>query len=219
MARSRSSFEDLSIAIASATALGPADQKSPPTYRGVALVSFGAPEEPAEAPQKAAKAAPGPKPASSSSDAAASDELPSAADVARRPLKLPEIEGVVSPLLRCEKVIEWISDATGGSDVFLADSDGLPMAGAIAEAEARMASAGLVASAVAQLAAALPGNTSSTFELHVGEGPFFQLIGFSVGSSIYLVGLTRKAPLTPREAGAIRLACGSALGKSLTSGA
>jgi len=204
MARSRSSFDDLSIAIASATALKPPSEKAPQQFSGVSLVSFAA--------------APEPQPKPASADASALDE-PSAEGTPRRPPKLPDLSGVVSPVLRCEKIVEWIVEATGAADVFLADSAGLPMAGAIADAEARMASAGMVASAVAQLTAALPGNTSPIFELHVGEGPCFQLIGFSVGSSLYLVGLTRPSPLSPRQAHAIRLACRHALGKALVSSA
>ena len=216
MARSRSSFDDLSIAIASATALKPAEQKAPPQYSGVSLVSFAAPPEPVADPRRAPSTSPSPRP--TLSDSSPLDE-PSADGTTRRPPKLPDLSGVVSPVLRCEKIVEWIVEATGAADVFLADSAGLPMAGAVADAEARIASAGMVASAVAQLAAALPGNTSAIFELHLGEGPFFQLIGFGVGSSLYLVGLTRTTPLSPRQAHAVRLACRHALGKSLVSGA
>ena len=67
--------------------------------------------------------------------------------------------------------------------------------------------------ALADLANAVPGNTSPLFELHVGEGPFFQLIGFEGGGALYLVGLTRPTPLTYRQAHAVRLACRHALGE------
>ena len=122
---------------------------------------------------------------------------------------------MVSPVLRCEKVVEWIVEATGASDVFLADAAGLPFAGAIRDAEARLAASGWVASAVSALAAALPGAPSPLFELHVGDGPFFQLIGFQVNASAYVVGLVRPTPLNPRQAQAIRVACRHALAATL----
>ena len=131
----------------------------------------------------------------------------------RRPPKLPDLSAVVSPIVRCEKIVEWIIEATNASDVFLADASGLPLAGAIADAEARLAGAGVVAAAIAQLATSIPGNTSAIFEMHLGEGPFFQLIGFQVAGALYLVGLSRGSPLTPRQAHAIRLACRHALGE------
>ena len=81
-------------------------------------------------------------------------------------------------------------EAVGASEVFIADAAGLPIAGT-AEPEARLAAAGVVGSSVAHLAAAIPGNSSALFELHVGEGPFFQLIGFDVGAESYLVGFQR----------------------------
>ncbi len=46
------------------------------------------------------------------------------------------------------------------------------------------------------LAAAIPGNSSALFELHVGEGPFFQLIGFEAAMSSYVVG--SPSPHAPR---------------------
>lgn len=134
---------------------------------------------------------------------------------AKRPPRLPDLTGVVSPGVRCERIVEWIAEATGATDVFIADAEGLPIAGAVAEAEAKLASSGLVATSVGSLAASIPGNASKLFETHVGEGPFFQLIGFSAGSGLFLVGLTRGTPLTPRQAHAIRLACRHALGETL----
>ena len=131
------------------------------------------------------------------------------------PPKLPDLSAVVSPIVRCEKIVAWIAEATGATEVFLADAAGLPLAGAIHEAESRLAGSGLVASSIGSLAEALPGNPSPLFELHVGEGPFFQLIGFSAGATVYVVGLTRPTPLTPRQAHAIRLACRHALGETL----
>jgi hypothetical protein len=215
MVRSRSSFDALASAIASASSLAPARPAAPPVPRGAPLVSFGAepapvdsapaarfPEVP-EAPPGRAAAAP---------DASSLDD-PGLADSARRPPKLPDLSAVVSPIVRCEKIVAWIIEATGAGDVFLADAAGMPLAGAIVDAEARLAGTGVVASAVAQLAASIPGNTSALFEMHLGEGPFFQLIGFEVASALYLVGLTRSSPLTPRQAHAIRLACRHALGE------
>lgn len=131
---------------------------------------------------------------------------------------LPDLSNVVSPVVRCEKIVEWIAEATGGSGVFLADADGLPVAGDIEDAEARISAAGLVASSIATLLQALPGEPSPLFEVHVGEGPYFQLIGFRAGSGMYVVGLWRAAPLSPRQAHAVRLACRLAFGESLGGG-
>src|SRR5262249_12533619 len=103
------------------------------------------------------------------------------------------------------------------SDVFIADAAGLPVAGLNGDAEARLAAAGVVASSVAHLAASVPGNASALFELHVGDGPFFQLIGFDVAEAQYVVGLHRATPLGFRQAHAVRLACRHAL--ALTEGA
>jgi len=215
MVRSRSSFDALASAIASASSLAPVKPASTPVPRGAPLVSFSA--DPA--PIDNAPAARFPEAAEASRaagvtmpDSSALDDH-ALADSARRPPKLPDLSAVVSPILRCEKIVEWIIEATGAGDVFLADASGMPLAGAILDAEARLAGTGVVASAVAQLAASIPGNTSALFEMHLGEGPFFQLIGFEVASGLYLVGLTRSSPLTPRQAHAIRLACRHALGE------
>jgi hypothetical protein len=140
------------------------------------------------------------------------EEAHGVADAARRPPKLPDLSEIKSPVVRCTKIIEWIVEAVGASEVFIADAAGLPIAGAIADAEARLAATGVVASAVAHLAAAIPGNSSALFEMHVGEGPFFQLIGFEVGTASYVVGFHRSTPLGFRQAHAVRLACRHALG-------
>jgi hypothetical protein len=132
-------------------------------------------------------------------------------DTARRPPKLPDLSDIRSPVVRCEKIIDWIMEAVGVSEVFIADAAGLPVAG-VAEPEARLAAAGVVGASVAHLVAAIPGSGSALFELHVGEGPFFQLIGFEVGSSSYVVGFHRPTPLGFRQAHAVRLACRHALG-------
>ncbi len=219
MLRSRSSFEDLEAAIASASSLNDEESDATSAYRGVPLVSFD--RSPASVMPPAPPAAeplripPPPMPSAmraGQTDAPGFDDMPP--ESLRRPPKLPDFSGVVSPVLRCEKIVEWIVEATSASDVFIADASGLPLAGSIVDAETRIAGSGLVASAVAQLAAGLPGNTSPLFELHIGEGPFFQLIGFEAGGSLYLVGLTRQNPLTPRQAHAIRLACRHALGEA-----
>lgn len=192
MSRSRSSF-DLKGAIATAASLGPDVRPSGDTqarYAGVRLVSF----DPTHAPTV-------------SEPAESSDE-----PVARpAPPKLPDLTGVVSLAFRCERIVAWIIEATGAEDVFIADSAGLPIAGAIANAEAQLAGAGVVAQSIAALSAATPGRVAPLFELHVGEGPFFQLIGFKAGAALYVVGLTRATPLSPRQAHAIRLACRHAL--------
>ncbi|WP_437710970.1 hypothetical protein WMF45_38570 [Sorangium sp. So ce448] len=130
---------------------------------------------------------------------------------AGRPPRFPELAAAGGPVARCERVIEWIAEATGATDVFLADAAGLPFAGAIRDTEARLAASGLIASAIGSLVAALPGAPSQRFELCVGDGPFFQLIGFQVRSAAYIVGLMRPGPLTPREAHAVRIACRHAI--------
>ncbi|NUQ78895.1 MAG: hypothetical protein HUU21_35670 [Polyangiaceae bacterium] len=134
------------------------------------------------------------------------------------PPKLPDLTGITSPVVRCERIVSWIADATGASDVFLADASGYPLAGATSGVDAKLAGTGLVTASIASLAASIPGNVSSLFELHLGDGPFFQLIGFHAGASVYVVGFTRSAPLTPRQSHAIRLACRHALGDTLKGG-
>jgi hypothetical protein len=203
MSRSRSSF-DIGGAIATATALTP-EPRAPGDvrYAGVPLVSFerppAAPPEPASAPEPAREPAP----------------VTTEVDDARpTPPKLPDLTGVVSPTQRCERIVGWIIEATGATEVFMADAAGLPLAGTV-DAEAQIATAGIVAHAALSLAAARPGSSSRLFEMHVGDGPFLQLIGFEVGAAVYLVGLTRATPLTPRQAHAIRLACRHALGDTL----
>jgi hypothetical protein len=223
MARSRSSFE-LETALASVASLGQGPAKERPVserFGGVALVSFGQPQLQPDAPPIAAppppivpqvNVAPSVEPPSISTESVSSTEEQ---DATRRPPKLPDLTGVMSPTQRCARIVEWVAEATGATDVFLADASGLPIAGAIEDAEARLANAGLVATSVGSLIAAIPGRPSAIFELHVGEGPFFQLIGFPAGSAQYLVGLMRATPLTPRQAHAIRLACRHALGETL----
>jgi hypothetical protein len=204
MARSRSSF-DLAGAIATATSLSTTTAEEAPAakYRGMTLVSFG-------------PAAPDPPPAALVDPPSNIGEAPAESSQAsdpRRPPRLPDLSQITSPTQRCEHIVRWIVEAVGAEDVFLADASGLPIAGALGDAEARLAASGVVASAVAHLSACIPGNTASIFELHLGEGPFFQLIGFEVSGAIYLVGLTRTTPLTFRQAHAVRLACRHALGE------
>jgi hypothetical protein len=180
--------------------LTPVEFEVPPPAQTLAPVA-----EPAPAAH-AAHAPPG-----SAALPAPAEDAPSAIETVRRPPKLPDLSDVKDPVVRCEKIIDWIVEAVGASQVFIADAAGLPLAGAVGEAEARLAAAGIVASSVAHLAAAIPGNTSALFELHVGEGPFFQLVGFDVGSTGYMVGLQRPTPLGYRQAHAVRLACRHAL--------
>ncbi|WP_437925596.1 hypothetical protein WMF37_42150 [Sorangium sp. So ce291] len=160
-----------------------------------------------------------PSPASSSTSFAAvpgpraerlGDAVEALAAGRERP-RFPDLSAAAGPVARCERVIEWIAEATGGTDVFLADAAGLPFAGAIRDTEARLAASGLIASAIGSLVAALPGAPSQRFELCVGDGPFFQLIGFQARSAAYIVGLMRSSPLVPREAHAVRVACQHAL--------
>jgi hypothetical protein len=218
MARSRSSFDfDLTSAIAAAASLNiedPAKKKPglPPLPKG--LVSF----DPAtQAAIEDAVAPTSPNPLAAASAGADADAF--AESSPRSPPKLPDLSGIVSPVQRCERIVQWITEATGATDVFLADAAGLPLAGSVSDTEAKLAGSGLVASSIASLASAVPGSLAPLFELHVGEGPFFQLIGFQVGASLFIVGMNRQSPLTPRQAHAIRLACRHALGDTLRGGA
>lgn len=138
-------------------------------------------------------------------------------DEKARPPRLPDLSSVVSPIVRCEKVIEWIAQATSGAGVFIADADGLPVAGDIQDAEARIGASGLVAASIATLLQALPGQPAPLFEVHIGDGPYFHLIGFHAAKGTYVVGLTRHEPLSPRQAHAVRLACRHAFGEPLSS--
>jgi len=203
MARSRSSFEfDLSNAIASATSLA-GDEKAKKALGADAmptgLVSFGTSNVlPSDVP---------PPPA------ARVQSVPPPSEPSRSLPKLPDLSNVKSVLERCERIVQWIEEATGAANVFLPDAAGLPLAGSVNETEARLAGWGLVASSIATLASAVPGSPSPQFELHIGEGPFYQIIGFMSGNTLFIVGLNRNTPLTPRQAHGIRLACRYALGE------
>lgn len=226
MARSRSSSNfDISNALAAATSLTGEDKikkalASDPLPQG--LVSFD-------------------KPSSGVASASFEERLPPPASVPRPPgmpslsipppsidgsapseasktlPKLPDLTHVKNMLERCEKIVHWIGEATGAVNVFLADAAGLPLAGSVDETETRLAGSGLIASSIASLAGAVPGSPSPQFELHIGEGPYYQIIGFKAGNTLFIVGLNRNTPLTPRQAHAIRLACRYALG-DLTGG-
>ncbi|MDI1443649.1 hypothetical protein [Polyangium sp. 6x1] len=219
MARSRSSF-DLTNAIAAATSLSgeekgkkkaPAVEPLPPD-----LVSF---DPGAAAPATEASPAPLPEALPRGGQvAAAADPDAHAGDSPRNLPKLPDLSGITSPVKRCEKIVQWIGEATGATDVFLADAAGLPLAGAVSDTEAKLAGSGLVASSIASLASAVPGNLGATFEMHIGEGPCFQLIGFQVGATLFFVGLNRTRPLTPNQSLGIRHACRHALGDALRTG-
>ena len=214
MSRSRSSF-DVEGAIATATSLSSAEEDATSPYRNVPLVSFGntpsvAPPSPDLPPPSVRGRA-----LKEGAEPPSIEEGAGEASAARRPPKLPDLSNEPNPVIRCERIIDWIGEATGASDVFIADAAGMPIAGAIEGAEARLAGAGVVASSITQLAAAIPGKASSLFELHIGEGPFFQLVGFEIKNALYLVGLTRATPLTYRQAHAIRLAVRHALGETL----
>ncbi|MRG92999.1 hypothetical protein [Polyangium spumosum] len=223
MARSRSSFDfDLSNAIAAATSLSPEDKgkKKQPGVEPLPadLVSF---DPGAAAPATEASPAPHvptPPPRAGQAAASLSDADGSSGESPRPLPKLPDLSGITSPVQRCERIVQWIGEATGATDVFLADAAGLPLAGAVSDTEAKLAGSGLVASSIASLASAVPGNLSSTFEMHIGEGPCFQLIGFQVGPTLFFVGLNRARPLTPNQSLGIRLACRHALGDTLRTG-
>lgn len=200
MSRSRSLF-DLSGAIAAATALGPAEEVRR-DYANVSLVSFDA--EPPTSPSHAVPIMSAPALPAIDQGEPSRPAIP----------KLPDLSGVTSPGLRCERIVEWIADATSSEEVFIADEAGLLMAGAPSLPAERIAATGVVAQAVLTLARASE-SLSSLFELHVGEGPVLQLIGFQISQSLYLVGLSRSKPLSPRQAHAVRLACVHALGDVL----
>ena len=213
MARSRSSFDfDLSNAIAAATSLSGEEKgkKKQPAVDPLPsdLVSF----DPAAGPIPAAAGGSPPSPPPPPETDGSAGESPRALP------KLPDLSGITSPVQRCERIVQWIGEVTGATDVFLADAAGLPLAGAVSDTEAKLAGSGLVASSIASLASAVPGNLSSTFEMHIGEGPCFQLIGFQVGPTLFFVGLNRTRPLTPNQSLGIRLACRHALGDTLRTG-
>lgn len=166
-------------------------------------------QEPAPADTAAPEAAPAQAPEPSGASAQVGED---ALGEKRLPPKLPDLSTISNPLLRCEKIVGWIAEATGATDVFLVDSTGYPLAGAIDDAEAKLAAVGVVERSLSSLADSIPGAMSHLFELHLGEGPFLQLVGFKAGATMYIVGFLRSTPLTPRQSHAIRLACRHALG-------
>jgi len=229
MARSRSSSNfDISNALAAATSLAGEDRikkalGSDPLPQD--LVSFDKPAAPPPPPASASFEERMPPPASvprppgmpSLSIPPPSIDGSAPSEASRSLPKLPDLTHVKNMLERCERIVQWIGEATGAINVFLADTAGLPLAGSVNETEMRLAGSGLVASAIATLAASVPGSPSPQFELHIGEGPYYQIVGFKAGNTLFIVGLNRNTPLTPRQAHAIRLACRYALG-DLTGG-
>jgi len=190
MGRYRSSFEDLAGAIAAAAAIKPGtgeEGKKHTHYPGVALVSFDSPpESPGESASESSEESapessetptlpPAPsvpravEPASSHFDDIAS----TAEGISRRPPKLPELTDITDHVVRCEKIIAWIVEAIGASEVFIADGAGQHVAGVIPGAEERIARAGEAVAAIARLSGAAFGHGVSIFELHLGEGPFW----------------------------------------------
>lgn len=216
MARYRSSSNfDLENALAAATSLS-GDEKAKKALGTEAmpagLVSFAvtSTSQPEALPASPAVPRPPGMPSLSVPPPTIDGSAPS--EASRTLPKLPDLTHVKNMLERCESIVQWIGEATGAVNVFLADAAGLPLAGSINETEARLAGSGLVASSIATLASAVPGNPSPQFELHIGEGPYYQIIGFKAGPTLFIVGLNRNTPLTPRQAHAIRLACRYALG-------
>src|SRR4051794_17452195 len=129
MLRSRSSFELSSAVKAAASTLKSEEERKQETrFDGVTLVSFGAVVQPR--PESAKPASPEPS-TSTKSEAPLEDAI--ATEAAKKPPKLPDLSNVVSPGARCERIVEWIAEATGATDVFLADADGLPIAGAVVD--------------------------------------------------------------------------------------
>lgn len=214
MARSRSSSNfDISNALATATSLS-TDEKAKKGSDALpsGLVSFSAPNAARVEPPVEQPVLPRPPGMPSLSMPPPSIDGSAPSEPSRTLPRLPDLTNVKNMLERCEKIVQWIGDATGAVNVFLADAAGLPLAGSVHETETRLAGSGLVASSIATLATAVPGNPSPQFELHIGEGPYYQIVGFKAGHTLFIVGLNRNTPLTPKQAHAIRLACRYALG-------
>jgi len=215
MGRSRSSFDDLANAIAAATSRKASGESVRDAhYRGVPLVSFDSPlDSTTTPPVPPTTPAAGSMPAAP--DSIALDESIFSEGSSRRPPKLPDLSSIEDPALRCEKIFAWITEATDASDVFLADLSGRSLAASSEGTGEHIASAIEVANALARLAGAA-GLYPALFEFHAGQGPFLQIIGFTVNADPYIIGFTRPAPLSPRQAHAIRLACRHALGNTLS---
>src|SRR5688572_18218583 len=109
MARSRSSFE-LDGAIATATSLRQSEPPAKPGghYAGVQLVSFRAAVAPPTMPPVAPTARAGTVDPPAEEVAQPDPALPGPAQAG--PPKLPDLSGVVSPILRCEKIVTWIAE-------------------------------------------------------------------------------------------------------------
>jgi hypothetical protein len=219
MARSRTSPDfDLANAIAAAMTLSD-DDKTPKAAEVEAkpegLASFGAPVAgtPDSVPPPPPPPPPRPRGVASISTPPPSIEKTVPSEASRTLPKLPDLSNVKDVLERCERIVQWIGEATGATNVFLADAAGLPLAGSVNETEARLAGSGLVAASIGALASSMPGTPSPQFELTIGEGPYYQVIGFQGGNTLFIVGLNRNTPLTSRQAHAIRLACRYALGE------
>jgi hypothetical protein len=194
MRRSRSSF-DLSDAIHSAESLSPkpAPASEPRNdFGGVPLVNF---DRKSVIPEK-----PSPR------EALAMTE--------RHPGRLaapPSLEGFTTVGARCNRLLEWLRSDPHTTSVLLVDAEGLPIAQESANDEALLGATAGVAHAIRQLALASPGSVSREFESHVGDGPILSLLGFMVGTNLYVVGLSHTAPLAEQDTARIRAAFTSAL--------
>ncbi len=192
MRRSRSSF-DLSDAIVAAEALSPKppEVKEEPVadYGGVPLVAFGRSESTLPG------ALPPPKPI----------EAPP------RLAPPPDLSGIASVAARCDRLIDWLKSDPSTTSVLLVDGEGLPLASESARDEALLGATAGVATAMRRLALASPGSLSREFESHVGDGPVLSLIGVSISSRLYVVGLSHEAPLGEKDVALVRRAFTSAL--------
>jgi len=126
---------------------------------------------------------------------------------------VPDLSGVSSEGARCERVVQWMRETMLASEIFVADDQGLPVAG-LTNLEVRAAGAGGVAHAVRRLSVGVPGD-GDDFEAQLtvggsGPGSVFQMLGFSARGRRYVVGLTREtalsAPLIASVRHAFRLA-------------
>jgi hypothetical protein len=187
MRRSRSSF-DLSDAIFTAEALSPKPPEAAPQsndFGGVPLVAF---------------------------ERNSLDGGPPSV-VQRRPAGRlappPDASGTVA--VRCDRLLEWLRTDPHTMSVLLVDAEGLPLSKEGARDEALLGATANVAYAIRQLALASPGSVSREFESHVGDGPILSLIGFMVGSRLYIVGLSHQLPLSEHDTALIRAAFTHAL--------
>lgn len=126
----------------------------------------------------------------------------------------PDLSGVSSEGARCERVVQWMRETLQASEVFLADDQGLPVAGLTSQ-EVRAAGTGGVAHAVRRLAVGVPGQ-GEEFEAQLvlgepGQQSVFQMIGFAARGRRFIVALMRETALSTPVIGSVRHAFRQAL--------